>query len=57
LVEVQSEAQWRIYRLRTEPLMDLDSWLGQYRALWEQRFDALHTEVGRGKRGRQNDQQ
>jgi DNA-binding transcriptional ArsR family regulator len=57
LVEVQSEAQWRIYRLRTEPLMDLDSWLGQYRALWEQRFDALHTEVARGKWGRQNDQQ
>jgi hypothetical protein len=52
LVEVHSEAQWRIYRLRTEPLMDLDSWLGQYRARWEQRFDALHTEVARGKRGR-----
>ncbi len=48
LVEVQQDAQWRIYSLRPEPLAELDSWLGRYRALWEQRMDALHTEVARG---------
>jgi DNA-binding transcriptional ArsR family regulator len=52
LVEVEQQAQWRIYRLRPEPLADLDSWLGRYRAVWEQRIDALHTEIARGKRGR-----
>jgi DNA-binding transcriptional ArsR family regulator len=52
LVEVEPQAQFRIYRLRTEPLTELDSWLGPYRALWEQRLDALHTEIARGKRGK-----
>lgn len=50
LVEVRQEAQQRIYSLRLEPLVRVDNWLGQYRVLWEQRLDALHTEVARGKR-------
>ena len=50
LVEVEQQAQWRIYRLRPEPLAELDGWLDRYRAIWEQRLDALHTEVARGKR-------
>jgi len=54
LVEVQHEAQWRIYRLRTEPLAELDTWLDPYRTLWHQRLDALHTEVARGKRQRRS---
>jgi DNA-binding transcriptional ArsR family regulator len=52
LVEVEQRAQWRIYRLRPEPFAELDTWLGRYRVVWEQRLDALHTEVARGKRGR-----
>jgi DNA-binding transcriptional ArsR family regulator len=50
LVEVEHQAQWRIYRLRPEPLAELDGWLGRYRAMWEQSLDALHTEIARGKR-------
>jgi DNA-binding transcriptional ArsR family regulator len=52
LVEVRQEAQRRVYRLRPEPLVEVDEWLGRYRALWEQRLDALHTEVARGQRER-----
>ena len=52
LVEVESRAQQRIYRLRPEPLAELDSWLERYRVIWEQRLGALHTEVARGKRGK-----
>ncbi len=52
LVDVDQRAQWRIYKLRAEPLAELDAWLGPYRAAWEQRLDALHTEVARGKRRR-----
>ena len=52
LVEVEQQAQWRIYRLRPEPLAELDGWLGRYRVIWEQRLDALHTEIARGKRER-----
>jgi DNA-binding transcriptional ArsR family regulator len=49
LVEVEQQAQWRIYRLKPEALVELDAWLGNYRALWTQRLDALHTEVARGR--------
>ena len=52
LVEVRHEAQFRVYSLRPEPLAQIDDWLGRYRALWEQRLDALHTEVARGKKQR-----
>jgi DNA-binding transcriptional ArsR family regulator len=51
-VEVRQEAKRRVYSLRAEPLAEVDEWLGRYRALWEQRLDALHTEVARGKRER-----
>lgn len=54
LVDVDQQAQWRVYRLRPEPLVEVDAWLGRYRALWEQRLDALHTEVARGKRERRS---
>jgi len=55
LVEVEPEAQYRRYRLRPEPLADVDAWLDDYRALWSQRLDALHTEVARGIRAGRKD--
>jgi DNA-binding transcriptional ArsR family regulator len=54
LVEVQQDAQRRIYTLRPQPLAEVDEWLGRYRALWEQRLDALHTEIARGKHQRRS---
>jgi DNA-binding transcriptional ArsR family regulator len=54
LVDVRQDAQRRVYSLRPEPLADVDEWLGRYRALWEHRLDALHTEVARGKRARRS---
>jgi DNA-binding transcriptional ArsR family regulator len=52
LVEVRQEAQRRIYSLRPEALTEVDEWLEDYRALWQNRLDALHTEIARGKKGR-----
>src|ERR1700722_14983942 len=52
LVEARQDAQRRIYSLRPQPLAEIDEWLGRYRALWEQRLDALHTEIARGKHER-----
>lgn len=54
LVDVRKEAQRRVYSLRSEPLAEVDAWLSPYRTLWEQRLDALHTEVARGKRERRS---
>jgi DNA-binding transcriptional ArsR family regulator len=50
LVDVRQEAQRRIYSVRPEPLLEVDEWLENYRALWQNRLDALHTEIARGKR-------
>ena len=54
LVEVRQEAQRRIYSLSPQPLTEIDDWLSRYLSLWEQRLDALHTEIARGKRGRRS---
>ncbi|QPZ37888.1 ArsR/SmtB family transcription factor [Paramicrobacterium chengjingii] len=47
LVEVRSEAQRRLYRLRPEPLKELDAWLEPYRAAWSGRLDALERHLER----------
>ncbi len=54
LVQARSEAQRRVYSLRPEPLAEVQDWLGHCRSLWEQRLDALHTEVSRGKKQRRS---
>lgn len=41
LVSVRADAQRRIYRVRVEPLRDIDDWLLPYRQLWSSRLDAL----------------
>ena len=53
LVSAEVDAQRRIYRLRPEPLVELHSWLARWRPFWEQRLDALDTEIARGKRERE----
>jgi DNA-binding transcriptional ArsR family regulator len=45
LVEVRSDAQRRLYRVRAEPLRELDAWLAPYRALWNERLDALERHL------------
>jgi DNA-binding transcriptional ArsR family regulator len=54
LVEVRKTAQFRIYSLRSEPLAEIDRWLDPYRLVWQQRLDALRTEVARGKKQRRS---
>ena len=47
LVEVRADAQRRLYRLRAEPLREVDEWLTPYRQAWSNRLDALehHLDV------------
>ncbi|MFC3996424.1 ArsR/SmtB family transcription factor [Nocardiopsis sediminis] len=45
LVQVRSDAQRRLYRVRTEPLRDVDAWLAPYRMLWESRLDDLERHL------------
>src|ERR1051326_9080885 len=41
IVEVQPQANRRIYRLRREPFQELETWLHSFQRLWEERFDRL----------------
>lgn len=52
LVEVQQVANRRIYKLRTEPLQELDSWLESYRRVWNAQMDQLddYLRVLQGKK-------
>jgi DNA-binding transcriptional ArsR family regulator len=47
LVDVRIDAQRRIYRLRAEPLAELDAWLAPYRVHWSGRLDALERHLDR----------
>lgn len=46
-VEARVEAQRRVYRLRPEPLMEVDAWLAQFRRFWAAHVDALETHLDR----------
>jgi DNA-binding transcriptional ArsR family regulator len=45
LVTSRVDAQRRLYRVRAEPLRQLDDWLAPYRATWESRLDALERHL------------
>jgi DNA-binding transcriptional ArsR family regulator len=46
-VRVRPEGQKRFYSLCPEPFRDLDSWLSQYRQLWEGRLDKFGEALAR----------
>jgi DNA-binding transcriptional ArsR family regulator len=48
LLDVRADAQRRFYRIRPEPLVELDAWLAPYRSLWAGRLDALERHLARG---------
>ena len=50
LVEVRRDAQRRLYRLRVEPLRELDHWLEPYRAELAERLDSLERHLERTAR-------
>jgi len=45
LVGARAEGKQRLYALHPQPLAELDAWLEPYRALWEQRLDALERHL------------
>jgi DNA-binding transcriptional ArsR family regulator len=44
-VESRIKAQHRLYRLRPEPLMELDEWLEPFRRFWTKHLDALERHL------------
>jgi len=46
-VESRVEAQRRVYRIRPEPLMEVDAWLAPFRRIWTAHVDALERHLDR----------
>ena len=45
LVSVRASTQQRLYRLRPGPLREIDDWLTPFRAVWDERLDALEAHL------------
>ena len=49
---MRADGTRRLYAVNAASLRPVDEWLEPYRRFWEQRLDALGTELERGKRAR-----
>jgi DNA-binding transcriptional ArsR family regulator len=52
LVESRVDGARRVYRVRTEPLIELDAWLASFRTLWTERLDLLEGHLQKRRRTR-----
>ncbi|AMM16293.1 ArsR family transcriptional regulator [Burkholderia sp. PAMC 28687] len=46
-VEARVDAQRRVYRIRPEPLAEIDAWLEPFRRFWSGHLDALESHLDR----------
>jgi DNA-binding transcriptional ArsR family regulator len=46
-VEATVDAQRRLYRIKPEPLKEIDAWLAQFRRFWSAHVDALERYLDR----------
>ena len=52
---VRGDGARRLYSVKGEPLREVDRWVRRFRSFWEDKLDALATEVARGKRKRRGE--
>ena len=45
VVEATVDAQRRLYRLKTQPLQEIDAWLAPFRRFWSAHVDALERHL------------
>ena len=53
---VRAEGTRRLYAVDAAPMQEVDMWLQRFRRFWEQRLDALATELARGRHHPREDQ-
>ena len=51
-VESRVDAQRRLYRLKPEPLQEVDAWLAPFRRFWSAHVDALERHLDRMEQSR-----
>ena len=50
LVEVEVDAQRRVYRLRQEPFDDMQSWVATIQSYWLEKLDRMDVELSKESR-------
>ena len=45
VVESTVDAQRRVYRIKPEPLQEIEAWLAPFRRLWTEHVDALERHL------------
>ena len=55
LVEAEPHAQQRLYKLRAQPVKQLQKWIDRYRCIWEERFEQMDGFVEEIKRKEKSD--
>ncbi|MDH3499785.1 MAG: metalloregulator ArsR/SmtB family transcription factor [Acidimicrobiia bacterium] len=48
IVEARSDAQRRVYSVRSEGLVSVDQWLAKYRVFWSRSLDVLELALAQG---------
>ena len=51
-ITMRAEGTRRLYAVESAPLREVAAWLERFQSVWNQRLDALATELARGKRER-----
>jgi DNA-binding transcriptional ArsR family regulator len=54
---VRADGTRRLYAVDAAPLREVDEWLERFRGFWNQRLDALATELVRGRKARRHDEE
>ena len=49
---VRAEGTRRLYAVDPSGLREVDAWVEQFRVFWDNKLDALGTEIARGKKAR-----
>jgi DNA-binding transcriptional ArsR family regulator len=49
---VERDARLRVFRLRREPLVDLESWVADVQKFWNEQLDAFRAHVARRNKGK-----
>ena len=49
---VRAEGTRRLYAVDPTGMQEVDAWVERFRVFWDQRLDALGTEIARGRRAR-----
>jgi DNA-binding transcriptional ArsR family regulator len=52
---VRAEGTRRLYAVDPTGMQEVDAWVERFRVFWDQRLDALGTEIARGKRSRRGE--